>query len=82
MIYLRENPLLKQPLRVEHIKYWGSVPGQMFTWVHLNRLIKKYDLNMIYVSGPGRGAPAALSITNSIEHGIDNAEARDWKGPS
>ena len=66
MIYLRENPLLKQPLKVEHIKerllgHWGSVPGQTFTWVHLNRLIRKHDLNVIYISGPGHGAPAVLA---------------------
>jgi xylulose-5-phosphate/fructose-6-phosphate phosphoketolase len=66
MIYLRENPLLRQPLKPEHIKerllgHWGSAPGQTFTWVHLNRLIRKYDLNMIYISGPGHGAPAVLS---------------------
>ncbi|HEY6293259.1 MAG TPA: phosphoketolase family protein [Terriglobia bacterium] len=66
MIYLRENPLLREPLKPEQIKnrllgHWGSDPGQTFTWVHLNRLIKKYDLNMIYLSGPGHGAPAVLS---------------------
>jgi xylulose-5-phosphate/fructose-6-phosphate phosphoketolase len=66
MIYLRDNPLLMEPLRAEHIKnrllgHWGSDPGQTFTWVHLNRVIQKYDLNMIYVSGPGHGAPAVLS---------------------
>ncbi len=66
MLYLCQNPLLKQPLLPEHIKqrllgHWGSDPGQTFTWVHLNRLIKKYDLNMIYISGPGHGAPATLS---------------------
>ncbi|MGA2401005.1 MAG: phosphoketolase family protein [Syntrophobacteraceae bacterium] len=66
MIFLRDNPLLKEPLKMEHIKkrllgHWGSDPGQTFTWVHLNRLIKKYDLNMIYISGPGHGAPATLS---------------------
>ncbi len=66
MLYLQENPLLKQPLQPEHIKqrllgHWGSDPGQTFTWVHLNRLIKKYDLDMIYISGPGHGAPATLS---------------------
>ena len=66
MIYLKDNPLLKEPLKMEHIKkrllgHWGSDPGQAFTWVHLNRLIKKYDLNMIYVSGPGHGSPASLS---------------------
>jgi xylulose-5-phosphate/fructose-6-phosphate phosphoketolase len=66
MIYLRDNPLLKQPLRPEHFKnrllgHWGSDPGQTFTWVHLNRVIKKYDLDMIYISGPGHGAPAVIS---------------------
>ena len=66
MIYLRDNPLLRQPLRPEHFKnrllgHWGSDPGQTFTWVHLNRVIRKYDLNMIYISGPGHGAPAVIS---------------------
>ncbi|MBV9669626.1 MAG: phosphoketolase, partial [Acidobacteriales bacterium] len=66
MIYLRDNVLLRQPLKPEHIKnrllgHWGSDPGQTFTWVHLNRVIKKYDLNMIYISGPGHGAPAMIS---------------------
>lgn len=66
MIYLRENPLLREPLRPEHFKsrllgHWGSDPGQTFVWVHLNRVIRKYDLDMIYLSGPGHGAPAVLS---------------------
>ena len=66
MIYLRDNPLLKEPLRLEHFKnrllgHWGSDPGQTFVWVHLNRVIRKYDLDMIYVSGPGHGAPAVIS---------------------
>src|SRR6266852_6386989 len=66
MIYLRANPLLREPLKPEHIKnrlmgHWGSDPGQSFLWVHLNRLIKKYDLNVIYISGPGHGAPATLA---------------------
>ena len=66
MIYLRENPLLKEPLRPEQTKnrllgHWGSDPGQTFTWVHLNRVIRKYGLNMIYISGPGHGAPAVIS---------------------
>jgi xylulose-5-phosphate/fructose-6-phosphate phosphoketolase len=73
MLYLRENPLLREPLKAEHIKnrllgHWGSDPGQTFTWVHLNRLIKKYDLDMIYVSGPGHGAPATLA--NSYLEGV------------
>ena len=66
MIYLRENPLLKEALVPKHFKnrllgHWGSDPGQTFTWVHLNRVIRKYDLNMIYISGPGHGAPAVIS---------------------
>ena len=66
MIYLHDNPLLREPLKPEHIKkrllgHWGSDPGQTFTWVHLNRVIRKYDLNMIYISGPGHGAPATLA---------------------
>ncbi len=66
MLYLQENPLLREPLKPEHIKnrllgHWGSDPGQTFTWVHLNRLIKKHDLDVIYISGPGHGAPAVLS---------------------
>ncbi len=73
MLYLRENPLLREPLKPEHIKnrllgHWGSDPGQTFTWVHLNRLIKKYDLDLIYLSGPGHGAPATLS--NSYLEGV------------
>ena len=66
MIYLRDNPLLKKPLHAEHFKnrllgHWGSDPGQSFVWVHLNRVIRKYDLNMIYISGPGHGAPAVIA---------------------
>src|ERR1700737_3032284 len=66
MIYLRANPLLRQPLEPEHIKnrllgHWGADPGQSLIWVHLNRLIRKYDLNVIYISGPGHGAPATLA---------------------
>ena len=66
MLYLQENPLLREPLKPEHIKnrllgHWGSDPGQTFTWVHLNRLIKKHDIDVMYISGPGHGAPAVLS---------------------
>ena len=73
MLYLLENPLLREPLKAEHIKnrllgHWGSDPGQTFVWVHLNRLIRKLDLNLIYLSGPGHGAPATLS--NSYLEGV------------
>lgn len=66
MIYLRDNPLLKEPLDTKHLKarllgHFGSAPGQIFTWMHFNRLIKKYDLDSIFISGPGHGAPAVLS---------------------
>src|SRR6476659_9005058 len=66
MIYLQENPLLKEPLKAEHIKnrllgHWGSSPGLAFTYIHLNRLIKKYDLDMIFLAGPGHGAPGVLA---------------------
>jgi xylulose-5-phosphate/fructose-6-phosphate phosphoketolase len=66
MLYLKDNPLLREPLKLEHTKprllgHWGSDPGQSFTYTHFNRLINKYDLNAIFVSGPGHGAPAVLS---------------------
>ena len=67
-IYLWDNPLIRKPLKAEHIKpmllgHWGTTPGQNFMYVHLNRIIKKYDLNMIYVSGPGHGGPALVAST-------------------
>src|SRR2546429_3635374 len=67
-IYLYDNPLLKQPLKLEHVKprllgHWGTTPGQNFVYVHLNRVIKKHDLNMIYISGPGHGGPALVANT-------------------
>jgi xylulose-5-phosphate/fructose-6-phosphate phosphoketolase len=67
-IYLLDNPLLKEPLRIEHVKprllgHWGTTPGQNFIYVHLNRVIKQYDLNMIYLSGPGHGGPALVANT-------------------
>jgi len=73
MLYLRDNPLLREPLKPEHIKnrllgHWGSDPGQSLVWVHLNRLIKKYELDVIYLSGPGHGAPATLA--NSYLEGV------------
>jgi xylulose-5-phosphate/fructose-6-phosphate phosphoketolase len=67
-LYLRDNALLKQPLSLTHVKrmqlgHWGTTPGQNFIYVHLNRIIKKYDLDMIYVSGPGHGGPAVVANT-------------------
>jgi len=65
-IYLRDNPLMKKPLTLEHVKpmllgHWGTTPGQNFIYAHLNRIIKKYDCNMLYISGPGHGGPALVS---------------------
>jgi len=65
MIYLQDNPLLEEPLKPEHIKnrllgHWGASPGLAFVYIHLNRLIKKYDLDMIFLAGPGHGAPGVL----------------------
>jgi xylulose-5-phosphate/fructose-6-phosphate phosphoketolase len=67
-IYLCDNPLLKEPLAPGHIKrmllgHWGTTPGQNFIYTHLNRIINKYDLDMIYMSGPGHGGPAVVSGT-------------------
>ena len=67
-IYLYDNPLLREPLRAEHVKprllgHWGTTPGQNFIYVHLNRIIRKYDLDMIYISGPGHGGPALVANT-------------------
>lgn len=67
-LYLRSNPLLKEPLKLEHIKnmllgHWGTTPGQNFIYTHLNRVINKFDLNMIYISGPGHGGPAVVAGT-------------------
>ncbi len=66
MIYLQDNPLLKHPLKAEHIKnrllgHWGSSPGLSFTYIHMNRLINEYDLNAIFLAGPGHGAPGVLA---------------------
>jgi xylulose-5-phosphate/fructose-6-phosphate phosphoketolase len=67
-IYLCDNPLLKEPLAIPHIKrmllgHWGTTPGQNFIYTHLNRVIKKYGLDMIYMSGPGHGGPAVVAGT-------------------
>ena len=67
-LYLRNNPLLKEPLKLQDVKHmllghWGTTPGQNFIYTHLNRIIKEYDLNMLYVSGPGHGGPAVVGST-------------------
>ena len=67
-IYLYDNPLLKKPLTLDHVKprllgHWGTTPGLNFIYVHLNRLINKYDLNVIYITGPGHGGPGLVANT-------------------
>lgn len=67
-LYLKDNPLLKEPLTLEHIKpnvvgHWGTAPGQNFVYVHLNRIINKHKLNMLYISGPGHGGQAMVANT-------------------
>src|SRR3984893_15690687 len=85
-IYLYDNPLLKRPLTLGDVKHmllghWGTTPGQNFIYVHLNRVIKKYDLDMIYVSGPGHGGPAVVGNTylegtySEVYPGISRDEA-------
>jgi len=67
-LYLYDNPLLREPLKQSHVKpmllgHWGTTPGQNFIYVHLNRIIKEYDLDMFYISGPGHGGPALVGNT-------------------
>ncbi len=67
-IYLKSNPLLKTPLTLAHIKprllgHWGTTPGLNLLYTHLNRLINQYDLNMLFVAGPGHGGPAVVAQT-------------------
>jgi xylulose-5-phosphate/fructose-6-phosphate phosphoketolase len=68
MIYLRDNPLLKEPLKIEDVKHrllghWGASPALSFTWAHLNRIIKRNNLDVVFVAGPGHGAPGVLGPT-------------------
>jgi xylulose-5-phosphate/fructose-6-phosphate phosphoketolase len=85
-IYLCDNPLLREPLALAHVKrmllgHWGTTPGQNFIYTHLNRVINKYDLDMIYVSGPGHGGPAVVGHTylegtySEIYAGVSEDEA-------
>ena len=67
-IYLYDNPLLREPLTLAHVKpvllgHWGTTPGQNFIYAHLNRVIREHDLDMIYVCGPGHGGPAVVANT-------------------
>ena len=68
MIYLRDNPLLKEPLNLGHVKHrllghWGASPALSFVWAHLNRVIKRDDLDVIFMAGPGHGAPGVIGPT-------------------
>ena len=72
-LYLLDNPLLKRKLTLRDIKpnvvgHWGTAPGQNFIYTHLNRVIKKYDLNMIYISGPGHGGQAIKYLSRRKLH--------------
>ena len=65
-IYLLDNPLLREPLKLEHVKprlvgHWGTTPGLNFVYVHLNRVIQEHDLNVLYVTGPGHGGPGLVA---------------------
>src|SRR5215211_6448144 len=65
-IYLRDNPLLREPLRIEHVKprllgHWGTTPGLNFIYVHLNRIIREHDLDAIFIAGPGHGGPGVVA---------------------
>jgi xylulose-5-phosphate/fructose-6-phosphate phosphoketolase len=67
MLYLRKNPLLKEPLKVEHLKsrllgHWGSDSGQVFTYIHFNRVVKKYDIDGLFISGPGQSVLLLLTL--------------------
>src|SRR5882757_1377209 len=67
-IYLLDNPLLREPLKLKHVKprllgHWGTTPGLNFIYLHVNRLIKEHDLNMIYIAGPGHGGPGVVANT-------------------
>src|SRR5689334_15851780 len=67
-IYLLDNPLLREPLKIDDVKprllgHWGTTPGLNFIYVHLNRIIKKYDQSMIYIAGPGHGGPGLVANT-------------------
>src|SRR5207245_10900766 len=85
-IYLLENPLLRKPLEADDVKprllgHWGTTPGLNFLYVHLNRLIREHDLDMIYICGPGHGGPAMVANAwlegtyTEIYHGISYDEA-------
>src|SRR2546428_14110735 len=80
-IYLWDNPLLKEPLTLAHVKHmllghWGTTPGQNFIYAHLNRIIKKYDLNMTHISAPGHGGPP--KVCNIYFHAPESQAAPNF----
>lgn len=85
-IYLYKNPLLEIPLSLEHVKprllgHWGATPGLSFIYVHLNRMIKMLDLNMLYVTGPGHGGPGMVANTyleGSIASSTRTSRRTNW----
>ena len=82
MIYLRDNPLLHEPLTTEHVKHrllghWGASPALSFVWVHLNRMIVKHDLDMMFVAGPGHGAPGVLGAGLSRGHVLGDLSGQE-----
>ena len=85
-LYLLDNPLLREPLTMEHVKkkivgHWGTVPGQNFVYVHLNRVIKKYDQDMILISGPGHGGNFFVANTyleGTLQRSLSVISVRIW----
>ena len=80
-IYLLDNPLLRQPLQAHHVKprllgHWGTTPGQNFIYAHLNRVIREFDLDMIYIAGPGHGGPEEDTTWRSPEYGAADSYQR------
>src|SRR5262245_4174550 len=87
MIYLQDNPLLREPLKPEHIKnrmlgHWGTSPALSFVYTHLNRIIKKFDLDMIFMAGPGHGAPGVIGpgLLERAFSGIYPDQSQDESG--
>ena len=84
MIYLRDNPLLREPLTIDQVKHrllghWGASPALSFIWAHLNRVIKRDDLDVIYMAGPGHGAPGVLApayLEGDVLRGVPGQERR------
>lgn len=89
-IYLSDNPLPREPLEIEHIKprllgHWGTTPGLNFIYLHLNRIISARNLDILFLAGPGHGAPGVVASTliehgrYIRQHGVDMPEVSDWQ---